>query len=338
MAARTLVVILGETRAHELTFALFKQNVLDTLQADLALCVGTTTSTAPDPFRAAAKYTWEYPEPSDWTGAFDAYGEGRDWRGLLAVRDQWLGGVKHPTLQQGGSGGVLLVFREFLRRQAVESGVLDQYDWLVVTRSDMMWPTPHVPPALLSPDHIYFPDAERYRGYTDRHVIVPRKHFASFLAIPQPVFAEPEALLGRMQKLDREDWNIETFLKFRLDEMGLTSAIRFFPYFMYAVRMGDGATRGATGNYSAEHRFFIKYRSEYAIAQIVQTLVRSPGDWKYLLGRRRFVSWRMWVYCLLRAEAEKPGMVGGLVFPRLVKRFFVTLLQPIDPSRLDRLR
>jgi hypothetical protein len=233
---------------------------------------------------------------------------------------------------------VLLVFREFLRRQALESGVLDGYDWLVVTRSDMVWPAVHPSPDLLSPEHLYFPDAERYRGYTDRHVVVPRKHFASFLSIPKPVFEEPEALLARMQRLGRDNWNIETFLKFRLDEMGLTPSVRFFPYFMYAVRMGDGTTRGAAGSYSAEHRYFIKYRSEYEIAQIVQTLVRTPADWKYLLGARRFVSWRMWVYCLLRAQAEKRGMPDRLRFLRLLKRFFVLLRQPIDPSPLDRLR
>ena len=38
--SRTLVIILSETRAHELTFDNFKQNVLDVLNADLCVCIG----------------------------------------------------------------------------------------------------------------------------------------------------------------------------------------------------------------------------------------------------------------------------------------------------------
>ena len=35
--SKTLVIILGETRAHKLTFSNFKENVIDRLQADLCL-------------------------------------------------------------------------------------------------------------------------------------------------------------------------------------------------------------------------------------------------------------------------------------------------------------
>ena len=37
---KTLVIILSETRAHELTFDNFKKNVIDELNADLCLCIG----------------------------------------------------------------------------------------------------------------------------------------------------------------------------------------------------------------------------------------------------------------------------------------------------------
>ena len=38
--SKTLVVILSETRASELTFDSFKKNVIDELNADLCLCIG----------------------------------------------------------------------------------------------------------------------------------------------------------------------------------------------------------------------------------------------------------------------------------------------------------
>ena len=72
MPDRVLVVIIGEARAHELTFALFKQNVLDPLGADLALCVGSPRQQDDDnPFYAHAKHVWEFPEPTDWAVPFD---------------------------------------------------------------------------------------------------------------------------------------------------------------------------------------------------------------------------------------------------------------------------
>jgi hypothetical protein len=38
--SNTLVIILSETRASELTFDSFKKNVLDELNADLCVCIG----------------------------------------------------------------------------------------------------------------------------------------------------------------------------------------------------------------------------------------------------------------------------------------------------------
>jgi hypothetical protein len=37
---KTLVIILSETRAYNLTFQNFKKNVIDELNADLCLCIG----------------------------------------------------------------------------------------------------------------------------------------------------------------------------------------------------------------------------------------------------------------------------------------------------------
>jgi len=69
---KTLVIILGETRAGELTFDGFKKNVIDELDADLCLCIGVK----PDydynnPFYKLAKYTFLYDEPDDFGDAFD---------------------------------------------------------------------------------------------------------------------------------------------------------------------------------------------------------------------------------------------------------------------------
>ena len=70
--SKILVIILSETRAHELTFNSFKKNVIDELNADLCLCIGVK----PDydynnPFYQLAKYKFLYDEPYDFGDAFE---------------------------------------------------------------------------------------------------------------------------------------------------------------------------------------------------------------------------------------------------------------------------
>jgi hypothetical protein len=70
--SKTLVIILSETRANELTFNNFKKNVIDELNADLCLCIGVK----PDydynnPFYNLAKYKFTYDEPDDFGDAFE---------------------------------------------------------------------------------------------------------------------------------------------------------------------------------------------------------------------------------------------------------------------------
>lgn len=70
--SKTLVVVLSETRASELTFANFKRNVIDELKADLCVCIGVKTDyDYENPFYKLAKYRFIYDEPEDFGDAFD---------------------------------------------------------------------------------------------------------------------------------------------------------------------------------------------------------------------------------------------------------------------------
>ena len=58
---KTLVIILAETRAYELTFDNFKKNVIDRLDADLCLCIGIKSDyNYNNPFYTLAKYKFLY--------------------------------------------------------------------------------------------------------------------------------------------------------------------------------------------------------------------------------------------------------------------------------------
>jgi hypothetical protein len=70
--SKTLVIILSETRASELTFNNFKKNVIDELNADLCVCIGVKPSyDYSNPFYQLAKYKFLYDEPEDFGDAFD---------------------------------------------------------------------------------------------------------------------------------------------------------------------------------------------------------------------------------------------------------------------------
>ena len=70
--SKTLVIVLSETRAHELTFNNFKENVIDRLDADLCICIGIKPDyNYNNPYYQLAKYKFLYPEPEDYGDAFE---------------------------------------------------------------------------------------------------------------------------------------------------------------------------------------------------------------------------------------------------------------------------
>jgi hypothetical protein len=70
--SRTLVIVLSETRASELTFDSFKKNIIDELNADLCVCIGINPNyDYNNPFYKLAKYKFTYNEPDDFGDAFE---------------------------------------------------------------------------------------------------------------------------------------------------------------------------------------------------------------------------------------------------------------------------
>jgi len=99
--SKTLVIILSETRAHEITFDNFKKNVIDELNADLCLCIGVKPDyDYTNPFYQLAKYKYLYNEPDDFGDAFEyAYNilrQGSPPYECLENMNALYGKLKHP--------------------------------------------------------------------------------------------------------------------------------------------------------------------------------------------------------------------------------------------------
>jgi hypothetical protein len=303
---RVLVAVVAETRAWELTAESFMSNVLDELHADLALCVGDHEE--PNPLYDRARFVWRSPEPEDWGEFYDMVAGGPNWRVLLEPGGQLLGGIEDPDRQGIGSGAIVLYYRQFLKQSIERSGVADDYDWLIVTRSDLLWPVPHPSTDHLSKRHIYLLDGEGYGGAGDRHAIVPRRYLRRFLEVPDPIFSDPKWLRRRLDRRSvSEDWdfvNPERFLASRLKDLGLWRHVRFLPYVAYAVRAPGGSTRWSEGVFDEARDLYIKYPSEFERSSLAMRYVNDQDSWRRYLAPIRGVRARRRLRAAYRGTSE----------------------------------
>ncbi len=276
---KTLVIILSETRAWQFTFDKFKQNLLNVFDADLALCVANNErEDRQNPFYKEAKYIWQSEEYDDWgRGLEELISDYQaDWRKVANIKDQWLGGIK-TNPQHKGSAGILLYFRAFLKKCLEESGVLEVYDRIIITRSDFIYNIPHLPPRYLDNQFIWIPNGEDYGGYTDRHILCPTKYILEVLSVAENILKEPNQLIKQLNNYNY--WNLESYLKFAYHEKGLGKLIKRFPYIMYAVKAKNAHTSWSQGVYNEKFGYNIKYKHEYTSSQIASLIITK--DWGF---------------------------------------------------------
>lgn len=275
MAKRTLVCIIAEARAAELTWPSFKKNVLAELDADLCLCVSDNKNYYPyNPYVQHAKHLFVEHEPMDWQKAYKDLAPSGDWEKLSQIGGQWLG----PMFGQGGSSAILIYFRWLLLNHII---TLD-YDRYVITRSDFVWMCPHPPIELLDESFAWIPDGEHYGGVTDRHIVLSKDNLAKAINFLYDIMFEPKTLLAAMREAKPQDgWNLEQFIAFQLTRRKVP--VRFFPYVMFAVRPEGGSTRWSIGDWSERLRCYIKYPWEYEEATRFSHDIKTRADWDWYL-------------------------------------------------------
>jgi hypothetical protein len=265
---KTLVIILSETRAYNLTFENFKKNVIDELHADLCLCIGVKTDyDYNNPFYNLSKYNFLYNEPTDYGDAMEsAYkilSENKTidihWREFLKIKDQFMGGIKDANNQHPGSAGILIFFRWFLLQNLIENNLINEYDRFIITRSDFIYQLPHPKIELLDEKYIWIPDSESYGGYTDRHAILSKQNIQQYLNIFNQFVLQSKEYFMKMQNYNQ--WNLEKLIKFHLQQSNII--VKHIPYIMYSIREINGTTRWSIGKYRKDLGYYIKYESEY---------------------------------------------------------------------------
>ena len=267
---RTLVVVLGQPRAHEFTFGLFKQNVLDVLKADLCFCGDGTDKESP--YVTEAKYTFTISQPET---SFDILEEAyqeivkdhgktpeHHWKKYIEIPKQiFTGGTKKTD---SSKQSFLLYYRWFLLKNLRENGLLEKYDRFVITRSDYMWIFKHPSMEVLDPKHLWFPDGEGYGGLTDRHAVLSRHNVEEYLNIFNMMVIRSSPYFPEIANIHSEyGTNIEMIIVYHLSKSDLIKNVKLMPYNMFTVRAKDGATSWSTGEYNETLGYCIKYPSEF---------------------------------------------------------------------------
>jgi hypothetical protein len=310
---KTLVALIGETRGAEVTADSFRINLLDALDADLALCV--KAGEPPNPLYEWARFVWTFPESGDWSSTYDEMAGGRHWRALLGFSDFFLDGLELvDDAERPGSSPpsrptsdpILHFYRHLLKQSLERDDVLGGYDWLVVTRSDFLWPLPHPDVRLLGDRRLYTLDGEQYGGVCDRHFLIPRRFAPRYLTVTEPIFTQPAELKLRIEETMAErDWfflNSERFLAMRLWDLGLWRRVRYLPYFPYLVRPASGVTGWSIGELDQELGLYVKYPAERDRSEMSRRYVRDQASWKRYLAPIRGAPRR---YALRKAYRER---------------------------------
>jgi hypothetical protein len=315
---KTLVCIIAETRGNKITWPSFKHYVLDTLRADLLLCISVSEKyDFMNPLWQFAKYRYSVPDFEDWGEAFDEAQKSElkklgdldfpDWRELLNIKDQWLGGVKGPG-QHPGSAGILIYFRWLLLDFLRSEGLINRYDRFVLTRSDFVWETPHPPMDLLSPEFIWIPDGEGHSGLTDRHAVLSKQNVVTYLNIIKSIVTEPKALFSEME--NKKNWNLEQFIDYSLVRSGISDKVRYFPYVMYSTRERGGSTRWSEGDWNKELGYYVKYANEFASARAAKSVIKGTTDWEQIFTENADIAFNARV---LTSDSKVVALIDGRI-------------------------
>lgn len=332
---RVLVCILAQTRGHQVAWPSFKRQVLDELDADLALAVTFDEDyDYSNPYWQHAKYRWTALQPADLGESFDLaqqwlchqHGIAQpDWRYMLGVRGIWQGGIRSSDPQPSYSAN-LFFCRWLLLHGLQQDGVLDRYDRFVVTRSDFVWLCPHPPLAILDRASLWIPDGEDYGGVTDRHLVVSREDVTVALSLIDDILLRPTELYEEMKH--REDWSPEVFLAFHFARKGLRARVKRFPYVMYTARgVSEPPSTWSPGRFDASVRHVIKYPSEFRSARAFATVIKTREDWE--TG-----DWRTLDHELATAKYEPSPLQHYVSWP--VREAYWGLRRPGRVARIGR--
>lgn len=276
----TLVVLLGNARGGEKTWHTMYANLLEPLNADLALLFGRCVDHSASLYERAT-YVWEVEERADWGDYYRQRCATQNWS-MMADRYKRTG-IMGGTGKLKGSGAIILALRDTLLGY---KEFLTRYDRIILTRSDFFYVATHPD---LPNDAIWVVEGEDYGGITDRHHVFPSRLCDQVLGVL--AYMDSNSLLDRIRTTEK--YNPEMFLLDMFRHHRIDALVRRFPRVQFTVATRDDSTRWMKAMIAmpGDEQLLVKYPSEYRNAMKL-----NETDFDYT----RFQRFMMWLSARLQ--------------------------------------
>jgi hypothetical protein len=289
MKKKYIVILAGSPRGGDETWNSLYQNVLDPLQADLAIATSRDYVNQNLSLFQKADFQWIFEDYKDYLGYYsNNYSE-------KAINYLNLG--KGTGLLESGS--IHFIFKDFILKNYIE--ILKNYEYIIYTRFDQFYTDIHIEG---KPDKILIPKGEDYFGVCDRHAVIPCKFITQYLGICDYIDSTATS------RYPSDYLNCETVYFNQLQENGLSDNIERIDRFQFTASLKKDKTNWRISKYRlyGYKDLYIKYPDEF-VASMQNLLNKKNNNNNNTLYKMSRLSCNYYYICLRR-------FLGGLVNKR----------------------
>ena len=241
---RYLVVAAGSPRGGEKTWNSLYKNVLDHLNADLAVVTSKDFVDENLSLFKKEKYIWIF---EDFKNYFEYYNKNYSQNAI-----NYLKKGKGTGLYESGS--IHFVFKDFVLNNYLST--LNKYDFIIYTRFDQFYITKHREG---KKDKILIPRGEDYSGLCDRHAIIPREYIKKYLEICDYIDS------NNYEKYPTDYLNCETTYLNQLKNNNLINLVERIERYQFTSSLRQDKTNWRVAIYKLYgfHNLYIKYPDEF---------------------------------------------------------------------------
>ena len=267
--SKFLVILTGSPRGGLKTWNSLFKNIIDPLNADLAICFGNKFLKKDNFFLVQkATFDWTFEEPNNWSTYYQDNYSKKAIDFLISGSDYGMaGGIDDNT----GSGAIVSALKDIIYKNHIE--IIEDYDFIIHTRADQYY-VDKLPE--IKDNEILIPKGEDYFGICDRFILFNSKFAKSYFSLCNflenaqdknlsPDFVTPESVL--LSHLKNE--NLYSHVK-RIDRINFT------------VTLKNEHTRWRVAKYNLYLKnLMIKYPDEFLDS--MANLRKKYGFYKFLL-------------------------------------------------------